>query len=359
MTGKADLEWHLQNTSALSLAEYIRHKRGELAKVVSVKKRIYLDQRYWIQCRDAERGLANPVRTGIWRALRNLVRAGKAICPITSSCAIETYKQSDGNSRRMTAEVMDELSCGLALRDYSGRRQAEFQAFAERLITPTVEPLPAIDQAFSWPLEIFGELHTQNEADSVAMGKAAFDALCRMRFPDVLSAMPSIPAEILERARGSAANHNRIAAVSSAARRAYAERLRREILSTCRRLSAEVRAIVAPFVNVSSTVAQLFEERWQSLLLARFDAGLFKNDLPSEYIQAVIYAATDHKRRLYRDGDFFDHQHAIAALPYCDFFFTESALGTLLTESPAKLDSAYNCRVLWDDGEILSTLRSL
>jgi hypothetical protein len=85
----------------------------------------------------------------------------------------------------------------------------------------------------------------------------------------------------------------------------------------------------------------------------------FIRELPSLYLRAVIYAAIDHKGRRYEDGDTFDHDHAIAALPYCHLFLTEKKLGTLLTEKPAQLDKDFNCTVLWDCDEVLAKLKTL
>jgi hypothetical protein len=356
MTGDADLDWHQKNTSDLSLREYVDQKRRELAKSIIPKKRIYLDQRYWIQCREAERGCGSVARVEIWTALLKLVRAGSVVCPIAFSSVVETYKQADPSSRRRTAEVMDELSTGVALRSFAGRRQAEFALFVARLTLPVSSPLPPLDQAFSWPFEVFGEMRAANEPRSIAMGKAAFDAFCRMRFPDVLSAMPSMPEDVFQRACSSAASHNRLAATNSGARWDYGERLRREIRSVCQRLSRELRPA---FPACSEATARLLQKRCEATMLKRHEGDQFKHDLPSEYIRAAIYAAVDHKRRPYHEGDLFDHEHAIAALPYCDFFFTEGTLGTLLTEKPARLDSVYGCCVLWNDDDIISALRFL
>jgi hypothetical protein len=64
-------------------------------------------------------------------------------------------------------------------------------------------------------------------------------------------------------------------------------------------------------------------------------------------IHAWLHAAIrwDKKRKL-EGNDLLDFHHAPAALAYCDAFFTERPLQTLVTQSHVVLDKLYNCRVI-------------
>jgi hypothetical protein len=77
---------------------------------------------------------------------------------------------------------------------------------------------------------------------------------------------------------------------------------------------------------------------------------------PSLHIGAGIHAAKRYEQRLYQRGDWLDGLHAQAALPYCDVFMTERALGTLITGKYLGFDKAYACKVVWRDEDVLPAL---
>jgi hypothetical protein len=81
--------------------------------------------------------------------------------------------------------------------------------------------------------------------------------------------------------------------------------------------------------------------------------------LPGIRIIAGIHAAIRYRDQPNRKGDIQDHFHARGALPYCTAFLTEKNLGNLLTRPPLEYDQLFDCRVLWQDDEILSFLRAL
>jgi hypothetical protein len=65
------------------------------------------------------------------------------------------------------------------------------------------------------------------------------------------------------------------------------------------------------------------------------------------HISACLHAAVrwDKKRQL-EGNDLFDFHHAAAALAYCDAFFTEKPLKTLISQNHVGLDKLYDCRVI-------------
>ncbi|WP_296560966.1 hypothetical protein [Pigmentiphaga sp.] len=52
-----------------------------------------------------------------------------------------------------------------------------------------------------------------------------------------------------------------------------------------------------------------------------------------------------NKGQKFKANDFFDYQHAAAAVGYCDAFFTEHPLCSALTRSDLALDTLYGCIV--------------
>ncbi len=55
----------------------------------------------------------------------------------------------------------------------------------------------------------------------------------------------------------------------------------------------------------------------------------------------------------------FDHQHAAAAVGYCDAFFTERSLANILTRSDLALDKLYDCTVVSTPEAALQYARSV
>jgi len=54
-----------------------------------------------------------------------------------------------------------------------------------------------------------------------------------------------------------------------------------------------------------------------------------------------------------------DHQHATAALPYCNAFFTERDMGDILRRGPFHLDRTYDCRVISDPIDAMKYLEGI
>jgi hypothetical protein len=358
MTGAADRDWHLTHTADKSLTEYAEEKRAELANSISHKRLIYLDQRYWIHCRDAASGKSTDLQCQIWNSLRRLVRNGQAVCPISADAVIETFKQSDTDSRLRTSYVMDELSGGIGIRSAAGRKAEEFEGVLRWLSGD--KNLPPLKKQVLTPIiwEVFGELKVTSGTQ--AIGKAMFDLLSRMRFPDFVGATPDFPvAQSVKQDRIARDDHNKIAARHKNAKLTCKNRLDKEVQAAIRNIEASVRQAMLKRLNGRNEAI----DRLMATLLTRLTClhkeGQFKTLLPTAYVSAAIYAAIDHKRRRFEDGDFFDHRHATAALPYCDLFLTERKLGTLLSEKPAQLDQEYGCIVIWNEMKVLEHLHRL
>ena len=72
-----------------------------------------------------------------------------------------------------------------------------------------------------------------------------------------------------------------------------------------------------------------------------------KATLRTLHIETSIYAALRwNKGQKFKANDFFDIQHAGAAVGYCDAFFTERSLANVLTRSDLGLDILYGCTVV-------------
>lgn len=89
---------------SVSPAAHSLGRRRALAKRVLGRKRIYLDQKYWIYCRDAMLGRPQkPIHDALWAKLLTLVSAAKVLCPAGITVLLETQKQRDPKKLAATA----------------------------------------------------------------------------------------------------------------------------------------------------------------------------------------------------------------------------------------------------------------
>jgi hypothetical protein len=100
-------------------------------------------------------------------------------------------------------------------------------------------------------------------------------------------------------------------------------------------------------------------------LIANMIYNLFKHkkivdELPSFRIYSGLHAAVRwDKTQKYQANDLHDFRHAFAALPYCDFFFTEKRLSHLIKQNMLKYDELFDCVTLWRMDEVIQCLREL
>ena len=93
----------------ISMEEYFRRKVSLIGRGIVARRKLYLDTRYWVFIRDAS--LGRPKRLEhieILSLLRQLVSDGLAICPVSDVAFMELSSQSDDETRKETAKLLDE-----------------------------------------------------------------------------------------------------------------------------------------------------------------------------------------------------------------------------------------------------------
>jgi hypothetical protein len=94
------------------------------------------------------------------------------------------------------------------------------------------------------------------------------------------------------------------------------------------------------------------EERASSVNMCRnqfyraFKKPGTKDALRALHIGASIHATMRwDKHRKFKPNDYYDFEHATAALSYCDAFLTEGSLRDLVTRPQINLEAINSCRV--------------
>lgn len=111
--------------------KYLQQKQIEIGKSISNHIIIYLDINYWIKLRDQAKK-ENPKDRVLLDKLIELVETNKCIIPVSEIIFYEILKQSDINSLKDSANLIDNLSKGISIVSESERRHLEFVNFVRK-----------------------------------------------------------------------------------------------------------------------------------------------------------------------------------------------------------------------------------
>jgi hypothetical protein len=360
----SDLE---RQTKALAVA---------LGKSIDNRAAIYLDTRYWLILRDVRRGEYGASGVELLDRLRAAVQAGCVFCPISESTIFELFKQSDPSSRAETAQLVDELSLGVAILGSRERMGTELAHFIHsHAAQPTgVELHPIRHLVWTKGAGVMGirvpvprRLDTQvaleiqrkfverlwhgTTATELLAGDAAwrnddedddFSGLTRQLNADV------------------AAHKDSLATFKSA--------LAAEIDGVVDVLGDTAMAIVVDLARrqgeepstQGSDAWRALRNAWCNLLAAALRKAGPRQQLRSMYVGAALHAAFRwNKGQKFDSNDLYDFEHASAALAHCQAFFTERPLWQMVTANHITLDRLFGCRVIWDLDEAIAVLADL
>lgn len=368
-----DLEWvhqrmaHHLSGSAQTIDQYVRAHCIALAGTVMRRRRAYLDTCYWIRLRHAQMGRdAAAVDHQLLAALRSRVRDGSLVCPISDATFYELHSQSDDTTRIATAELIDELSDGVAIITQHDRMATELAGMLHRRAgLETFDP-----SALVWvPISaVLGEQHPVMAgvpADVLlALQKGFYDLMSRMRLADATRLTGAMPREA--RFADDIARDLQVANEQHAGEHGSFDALR----------LAELDGSMDLFVDAAISILRVLASRTQDLIPLLADDRLaadvapqllralvrvdeFPHDCPSLFVKATCYAVVRwDQRRVFQSNDIMDFNHASAALPYCDGFFTERALRSMLQQRNTGLTDLYSCAVFSDPALALAWIES-
>ncbi len=350
-----------QSTSTISdpsLAAYVRMRQIELALSLKSKRAIYLDIKFWIILRDIVTGLRfSPAEVALLSLLRKGVVEGRIFCPISDSTFVEPLKKSDISRRETTASLIDELSLGITLIPPDMRAGTELAHFLHSARTPN-EVYPLTSLVWSKLAYVMGFMHpcgtSFDQATELTMQKMFFDHMWAISMREMIHLIGDHMLPNPERFSSLAQKLNQLNAQHATELRTFPQTYDNEVHGILDAFNKVTIDIMSQMMSEehgdgsSLTVEQRTEEGRQlhNLLFAAFKREATKDALPSLHILASLHAAVRwNKRRQLEANDFLDFQDATAALGYCDAFFTERSLRSMVTASPTALDRRYACHV--------------
>lgn len=369
---KASFARHVA-TPEVSIREYVDSLVLTLGESIASRHKLYLDTRYWIHLRDAAMGRpTHPDHCEILNHVRTLVSTGVAVCPVSDVAWMELSKQSDPQTRLATANLLDELSLGIAIMSEQERVISEI----ERFITHpnTTGPAPVLkDRVWVKAGNVLGisipTVQEWSKEHNQQMQKVSVDFFWQITHREIAEMADSIPlmSDSMELS----------ATKITAAMRRYAH----EIRSIKQAFNAESAGALSVFQdaievllfrhyrnttgNRSPIPKEQLEDAAKKTLTALVNAfrlrpNIMAQHIPTLYAYAMCHAAVRmDKTRKFNGHDLLDIHHASSGIPYHDAVFTENPLRVLVTAGNVSLDKTFACTVLAKEREILNYLRQL
>lgn len=345
----------------MSIERHSRARQIELGRSLTSRRKIYLDMRFWIIARDTALGIrTEPAARKLLHHLRRGVANGRLICPISASMFIELMKQPYSPGRRIgTAQLIDELSLGISMIPSRIVMGTEIHSFLLRAKGDT-ELYPMQELIWTKVAYVLGDIYPSlaefSAAEELTIQKSYFDYLWAHSLSDMVKTMgDNIPpadgfAELSRETNENNAEH------------------RNELRSFAQTYDIELRGAIEIAGDVAAdAVHQLAEkearrelratpeERANSVNMCRnllyhaFKKPQTKDALRCLHIGTSLHAAMRwDKDRKFKPNDYYDFEHATAALGYCDSFLTEGPLHDLVTRPQVNLEAVNGCRVFSD-----------
>jgi hypothetical protein len=352
-------------------ARHVRQKRLQLARDIRDKTKIYLDTKYWILLREERLGRSkNKCVAELLSRLECLVRNGHAICPLNADVFFEVFKQNDPRTLTATARLLDDLSCGVTIIPMTERLPLEAFHFVESCLqVNVVNPLEqliwtkvAYITGFTTP-----DCYNLPDEDNAFLQKRFVDYLWELTLTDCLNTMG------VEHAAARDFSFPDISEQANLGKQG----IMNEHRSFKSLFLSEVRGILDTCeIEFSDLMHYLYErdtgKTWTSqspdksgkwlanLVYHAFRFGRIAHHFPTIQISAGLHAAVrwDRKRK-YKPNDQLDFRHAEAALPYCDYFFTERSLNGLLRDRSLKFNKMFACTSCADPADAIRHLAAI
>lgn len=336
------------------------------------RSKIYLDLKFWIYLREADLNAeADPKKRELLRLLRDGVAQKKLICPVSATVIEEVLKQADTESRRKsTCRIVDELSTGVCLLDGERRNATEIAcffhdlSFAEEGYKPSELVWTKVVFAFGY----FDLPALQNDHSNFEiMLERCFDYLWRQNFSEVLERLKDAPPNELrlkQFSKGLDLENKTHASDLKSFEKAYRDEISGAIDISGDAIVEVLEGIANRKRNSSHPSSgeeiRRLKNIGQRAMSEEFKKNSTKFDLRTMHSTAALHAAFRwNKGATFKPNDFWDLDHAIQAVSYCDAFLTERPLAHLLSQKNVQLEEINGCRIISELDVAISFLNEI
>lgn len=341
----------------ITIDEHVKSKIVELGEWMAARDRIYLDKCFWIYLRDARtRPPGLPGASNLLDILVAGVSAGRLVCPISDALFLELMKQSDPISRGATAELIDELSCGITICPHQTRVATEVAHLMHTGAGNCVHPLEHL--VWIKVPYILGVRHPVSTAfpedEQLVIQKAFVDHqwdIPLTKMVEVIGETWSSPSPFADIAN----RLNRDNAAHAQSMKSFAQVFRDEfngVLELAAPIATDVLHNMAlkalgDAIQWSPGEKQASIKQCLGLLRAAARKPVGRRAMRTLHVGALLHAALRWNRaQKLSANDLFDFQHAEAALGYCDALMTDSPMHTLLMQRHLSIQRDFPCQVM-------------
>lgn len=358
----------------LECDKYLRNKRVALGKGIKNKSKVYLDTKYWLLFRDVKLKRNSSIDIiNLLTFLERAVTQGSLICPFNSEIFFEISKQTDRETVMATVKLIDNLSLGVSLVPSLERFDQELFHFVESN-RKTGNPLNMLNELVwtkityslgSWSPDL-RELPT-----GTSIEKSSADYLWDMSFSSFLLHLD------YDLTKLRSIVYRNTTELTKTWNEGKLSNLDKHSSYMSIFLTEVIGLLDSRIDIMTSLIGFIFERDTEQTLsnierddctagkeLAKIIYEGFKSDkigtqLPSIRVEAALHAAFrwDPHRR-YKDNDQMDIKHAVAAIPYYDFFLTEKSLNHLIKDNNCGFINHFNCKTASDPREALNLIEA-
>jgi hypothetical protein len=352
----------------VSMREYVRDKKIELGKRVSQHKLIYLDMNYWIILRDVLLGRRTDAESlSLLSNLRLHMRKDKIICPISSSVIMEMLKQQDIETRRKSAELIDELSFGVTLVCEEERIGTELAHFIYSQ-SESNSNYPLNWLIWSKLSFIFGDMYPTNTGlspeEELVIQKSFFDYMWDHSLTEIIenlrdeqAPMPDFKGLASRLNEGNVKHSNEIQSFKQVYKNEIEGGFRLFMPVVLKILEEKYERLTGVMPKISDDEKKEHEEHLLRLFVQVFRDTKIVKLSPTLHINALCHASVrwDIQRKL-KGNDLYDFYHAMAAVPYCDVFFVEKPLRAMLEQKNLQINKDFDCKIISSVSEAVEFL---
>jgi hypothetical protein len=342
-------------TPEISPEEHLAAKRSQLECEVNGKILVYLDTNHWVNLQHVMLNNRKmlPSYVTMSEQLSELRRRGKIFCPINTTLFEELKKQSDPTTRSASAQIMDALSGGVCLLNWLELADIEWSQHVHRVLHATPEPHFSIfTKSGTLGGEHLSPALSLSLCNAPTLSKVFIDIRWKMTFDDCQfwPGWIPVPEEFIREGLDILAREKAMLVGDGAS------------FDEARR--ASLRGWLAPFENdfsrkmpaLSHGVPGTSDDHMKRIL-----GDLVRNPgaMPSFQVLAGLDAAIISSNRELNANDMQDFMHAAVAVPYCDAFFCDKHIASLLSTKPLQLDRVYDTKILSRPEQINTYLTQL
>lgn len=363
---------HLQ-TPDESVDSYVRRKRLALGQEVRPAKKVYLDTKFWLLLRDVRLGRpANNEVVRLLQVLENLATEGLAICPISADTFYEIFKQTDPNTLGVSTQLIDDLSKGVAMLALDERILLETYHFIQEKRRGSASVHTLDELVWTKIAYVLGFVTTASEvlepSFHCAVQKAVVDQMWVATLTDIFD---QVGAKLEWWPPESSSVTQQLNEGKSSHFDDYSSFKQLVMIELAGILEVYKPTFQDLMVHISRGDAGQPSESPElsndnlgqglaNLIYHGFHLNRFTTELLSLRVMVGLHAAFRwDKGRKYKPNDLYDIRHAIAAIPYCDYFLTENSLRNLVSDGNLKFETLFQCRTFSDAGSATLALMQL